>query len=449
MEIEIKLDKFDTRDFLLRQKDVAETAFMSVACQYHCIWLPFMGTDDVKELNLIESINENNPIKHCIIHTKDPLIALYEAISLNFPKFEEMLLNLKLQTGVKIEIAKLKQQKRVFEKAFFDYNDDILRVVDIGRCSCIAIGLQDVIIVTQWIIKNCNVVRMKNRFSDHRQKIIARGGYRDLLFNIEIEGCIFEIQVHFEPLYVLKEQSHEILDFARAAIEPIIYKLRLLDQRETKDKLIKDIDAKNLELTSWKYENQHLRNELEMLKKEVFLLRSNIFETIFHQRTFDNFEIYGVEVPPDQTFSEFVKTTGLYRGMGVLYTRGRINGRGLHRIDNIMAPEFLRFSKHGENIKLSENEITTLLIGTFVIREFYFINGQEKSWNFHDNYQFKKGLFSFGNEMTVPYVMSFELLRRDEKKKIITNADGSEKTEIFDCEIYNNSVFFTHDQPLA
>jgi len=235
MDLEIK----ESYESLMEEKAIAEIGYMQVARKYHIIWMPFIDSVEVQKLNLIQSIIPKEEVQHSNVgnfktSSKEYLNALYGFISLYKPKFENLLTKLKEDTGAITIIAPIKQKKRVWEKAFFDYNNDQSKVVDIGRGSAIGSGIKEVIVIAEWILKHCVVIRMKNRFCDGRKAIINRGGYRDILFNISLNGFIFEIQVHLQALYNLKEESHEILNVARAAIEPTLYKLSLLAKQKPK-----------------------------------------------------------------------------------------------------------------------------------------------------------------------------------------------------------------------
>ena len=101
--------------------------------------------------------------------------------------------------------------------------------------------------------------------------------FRSTLSNIDLDGFIFEIQVHLEALYQLKEESHEILDIARAAIEPTMYKLDLLYKNQEKSELVAKLREQETEITNLKMKCKE-KNEIicRMHKSEVNFLKTQL-----------------------------------------------------------------------------------------------------------------------------------------------------------------------------
>ena len=296
--MELHLSVNDTRQSLVEEKLMAETSFMTVAQKYHLIWLSLLSEKGtISELENIKSIQTNihhAPIMGQVTSSKEYLQYLYDSISYHTFEFKTILNKLGSETGLQIIIAPLKGKKRVWEKALFDYNKDQSKVVDIGRGSAIAKDLKSIIIATRWMLQHCKVVRMKNRFSDGRKQIMARGGYRDILINIDLNGFIFEIQIHLQVLYNLKEESHLILDVARAAIEPTIYKLKLLDQLEEHDKLIQRLQDCEVENTNLKILLSQQQNTTTVnYKRKLFLLTNKLFQVL---NEYDNKSRYGLRL---------------------------------------------------------------------------------------------------------------------------------------------------------
>jgi hypothetical protein len=257
--LEVKLNVEDTRESLMEQKLIAEAAFLQVSTKYHVVWLKIINETNIDKLSNIKSYS-SGVIKHkpmaCQVAAKEYLDMLCQSISYNMDEFKSIMNRLQLFPTVTIVIAPLKCKKRIWEKALFDYKKDQSYVVDIGRGSAIVDELHQIVDITEWILKNCHVIRLKNRFCDGRKQIISRGGYRDVLININLNGFVFEIQLHLKALYLLKEESHEILNISRAVIEQVLYKLNLLDKMQEKEQLLSKIRQLQEEIQNVKIEHQ-------------------------------------------------------------------------------------------------------------------------------------------------------------------------------------------------
>jgi hypothetical protein len=271
--MDIKLEEGDTKNVLLERKDLAETSFMSVAIKYHMVWLKVEKSYKLEE---IKSILPICILKHSptlgSTRSSEYLDFLFSSISYHFKEFELILENVEKTFAVTKIIAPLKTRKRIWEKALFDYNKDQSCVVDIGRGSIIATSLNKVADIVEWILKNCTVVRLKNRFYDGRRLITVRGGYRDVLININLSGFLFEIQIHLEDFFKLKEESHEVLNIARAIIEPTLYKLNLIEKMEEKEQLVQTIRNLEQEVANLKIQLK-LEVPIDTPRNQDFILR--------------------------------------------------------------------------------------------------------------------------------------------------------------------------------
>lgn len=264
--MKISLDPTDTRESLNSRRYKAELLFTSVAAKYHDVWIERRLTyqDEIKNLESIKSFrgscmqlksSSDEPTSDIYLHH------LYDELSHRMGEFSAVLTRLSNNTKIETFCAPLKQEARVISKAHFDYNGDYSCVVDIGRGCAIGDTLKDVAIALNWILSNCDCVRVKNRFFDAREAILSRGGYRDILVNIRVAGYIFEIQIHWRPLYALKEEAHEQLEIARLIMEPTKKKLALLDVLESEKKL-RDDKIRLEEVISG------LRTEIELYKRQ-------------------------------------------------------------------------------------------------------------------------------------------------------------------------------------
>jgi len=230
-------------------------SYNSVAVKYHTVWLQCMQSNQA-ELTALEKFPSKipagelcQPFAPGVANTSEAYLDyIFQVFSQKLPQFESLLGQLCKETGLIVQIAPQKLRSRVWQKSFFDYNGNYSRVVDIVRGSGVAAQLSNVVSAMEWILKNCDVRRFKNRFCDARKDIMARGGYRDVLINIAIDQFLFEIQIHYAPLYNMKEASHKVLEIARAVIEPTIFKLAILDRQDNHEKhvtRIRDLERDN------------------------------------------------------------------------------------------------------------------------------------------------------------------------------------------------------------
>eukprot|EP00594_Rhizosolenia_setigera_P005558 CAMPEP_0178950538 /NCGR_PEP_ID=MMETSP0789-20121207/6710_1 /TAXON_ID=3005 /ORGANISM="Rhizosolenia setigera, Strain CCMP 1694" /LENGTH=229 /DNA_ID=CAMNT_0020631279 /DNA_START=34 /DNA_END=720 /DNA_ORIENTATION=- len=108
-----------------------------------------------------------------------------------------------------LTIAPLKKEERSREKIENEYGGDASRIVDIVRASFVTMSEEQLVGIAkllqelhdQGIIK---IVKLKNRFSEP-----LWNGYRDALYNIEVNGVICEVQLHLGGVVFHKKDSHE------------------------------------------------------------------------------------------------------------------------------------------------------------------------------------------------------------------------------------------------
>lgn len=252
--MEVTLHASDNLETLLAAKLRAEMSFREVSLRYHLVWLECMAQSPgaLKQLEEVKSEGTETQIRQPLsggkVTTEEYLTWLYESLERVVPKFERLLSDLKEAAGVEVICVPLKEKKRVIEKAFYAYGGDYSRIMDIGRGSAIAHDLPQVVETLKWILKHCQIVRLKNRFCDARRAIMARGGYRDVLLNIEVGGFIFELQLHLRPLFAMKEDAHKVLDVARAVMEPTLFKLALLDSQKSHAQLVQKVQQLELQI---------------------------------------------------------------------------------------------------------------------------------------------------------------------------------------------------------
>ena len=84
----------------------------------------------------------------------------------------------------------LKGRKRAEEKIATDYGGNAARIVDLARSSVFYDDVSDLQTGVQEVRDSWNVVREKDRFE------APAGGYRDIMFNVDIGGHICELQLH-------------------------------------------------------------------------------------------------------------------------------------------------------------------------------------------------------------------------------------------------------------
>ena len=240
----MKLEAGDTRAALTEKKMRAEMSFRQVSEDYHVVWLNCRDHSKscLAELEELKSLNlevAQPPAAGVGSNSEAYVDWLYASFKRLQDRFGQFLQRLSQATGIEVKHAPLKAKKRVLEKAFYDYQGDYSRLVDIGRGSGVAQDLAGVVKAMKWVLggQHCHVVRFKNRFCDGRRDIMARGGYRDILVNLELAGgaggFVFELQIHLRPLFAMKDKAHEVLDLARAVIEPTLLKYILLDAQES------------------------------------------------------------------------------------------------------------------------------------------------------------------------------------------------------------------------
>lgn len=227
----VKLDLEESRETLIMKKNAAEMEYAHLAMEYEAVWAQLQPCAGLQELARIRSTKLSllsQPIGIAeSTKTQAYLDIILASTQTLLPKFQKLLSSLGQATGVRVICCPIKSMKRVLEKALFYYDKDQSKILDFGRGSAIAEDVNMVLCATQWVINNCSVVRLKNRFCDERSH---KGGYRDMLINIHLGGFVFELQIHLKELYAIKAQ--DIIEPARQVLEPTLYKLALLDKQQ-------------------------------------------------------------------------------------------------------------------------------------------------------------------------------------------------------------------------
>eukprot|EP00301_Raphidiophrys_heterophryoidea_P004277 c11869_g1_i1.p1 GENE.c11869_g1_i1~~c11869_g1_i1.p1 ORF type:complete len:688 (+),score=157.56 c11869_g1_i1:103-2166(+) len=138
------------------------------------------------------------------------------------------------------EMSPLKSLDRALEKAIEEYQGDFSRILDITRGSIVCEHSADMIVVLQNILNQATnnrlkVLRIKNRFDPSFAALFESGGYRDILFNLEVCGHVCEIQIQLTPLAKLKKGgSHLLYSRARSLhlLDSHIADVRVTDKSE-------------------------------------------------------------------------------------------------------------------------------------------------------------------------------------------------------------------------
>jgi hypothetical protein len=106
--------------------------------------------------------------------------------------------------------ADLKGEQRCREKTDNEYDGDANRLCDVGRSSIVCETEEQIVGVIDGLRKDCEIVRMKNRFANP-----LFTGIRDLLINLKVGDHVFEIQVHLLGLVALKGEAHDYYNYFR------------------------------------------------------------------------------------------------------------------------------------------------------------------------------------------------------------------------------------------
>ena len=96
------------------------------------------------------------------------------------------------------------------EKMKNEYEGDCTKLVDIARCSVVVQTEDQLVGVAHALDDKALVVRCKNRF-----KHPLWNGYRDALFNIEVNGHICEVQLHLGAILAHTEETHRYYAYFR------------------------------------------------------------------------------------------------------------------------------------------------------------------------------------------------------------------------------------------
>ena len=95
-------------------------------------------------------------------------------------------------------VPALKGRERATQKINADYGGDASHLTDIARGSVICKTMDDVHLAAKAVPALATVQRMKDRFAN------PVGGYRDILYNLDVGGHISELQIQLEAIQAVK-----------------------------------------------------------------------------------------------------------------------------------------------------------------------------------------------------------------------------------------------------
>eukprot|EP00948_MAST-09A_sp_MAST-9A-sp1_P002170 g2170.t1 len=130
-----------------------------------------------------------------------------------------------------ITIAPLKGIKRAREKVINEYGGNAARLVDVIRSSIVVESEDELNSVAKFLQSSpkCKILRLKNRFKKPNWN-----GYRDALYNIEVDGFICEVQLHLTHIVRFKEENHVYYEYFRTffsgSVESCKAKMDLLEE---------------------------------------------------------------------------------------------------------------------------------------------------------------------------------------------------------------------------
>ena len=138
------------------------------------------------------------------LHQSSPhLFKLYEAAAAAMVTLGSQTSDLASSTNGKPMIpSELKGFTRARAKIDSDYGGDASRIVDLARSSVFYDDVSDLMTGVQEVRDGWSVVREKDRFE------APVGGYRDIMFNVDIDGHICEIQLHLTKIIEAKAEGH-------------------------------------------------------------------------------------------------------------------------------------------------------------------------------------------------------------------------------------------------
>jgi hypothetical protein len=145
------------------------------------------------------------------IHPADDFVELYKEAHKAQPKLLAHADKWAKKHGGKRKGDRVKDPKRALQKTFRSYGGDSRKLCDLARTTIVFDSFDNMADCLQAIIKSGKPMYRKisdkeqNRF--HPRYTKEKGnvdGYRDMQLRIGIDGHVCEIQMHFHPVYKLK-----------------------------------------------------------------------------------------------------------------------------------------------------------------------------------------------------------------------------------------------------
>ena len=134
--------------------------------------------------------------------------------------FESATKQLAEEFGASWSMGPTKKKVRAVDKAENDYGGDVMRVVDLKRCSIVLKSAEDLVALferARTAFGDKGILRVKNSFLGDS----APGGYRDVKLNVAVGDHSCELQLHLDAFHQLKADGHKYYEWARAL--PVSY----------------------------------------------------------------------------------------------------------------------------------------------------------------------------------------------------------------------------------
>mmetsp|Transcript_42998 Transcript_42998/g.51612 ORF Transcript_42998/g.51612 Transcript_42998/m.51612 type:complete len:1157 (-) Transcript_42998:110-3580(-) len=161
------------------------------------------------------SSNEHEP--RCKISTEtDNVDELLVLAANNGERLHTVLRDITYKSNGAYHRGPSKKKYRILEKANSKYNGDASYVVDVERASAVYNSLDDfdsALLLLKKLVDQKDIVipKCKDRFNTPYKY----SGYRDMLLNVNVDGFVGELQLHFKRIYDLKDLLHPVYEIER------------------------------------------------------------------------------------------------------------------------------------------------------------------------------------------------------------------------------------------
>jgi ppGpp synthetase/RelA/SpoT-type nucleotidyltranferase len=159
-------------------------------------------------------LKEQPEIKTLAPAEQETVIQLYAKAKQTKPIFDARVKDIAQSVGGDAKIGKLKAARRVIEKAVNEYNGDYGKIKDMVRATIIVDTVEDAVAAADFVRTRFDIMPNGER-NMLVGEAVSPDGYRDIKFNVVMDGTVGEVQINTRAMMAAKDTAHDLYKIRR------------------------------------------------------------------------------------------------------------------------------------------------------------------------------------------------------------------------------------------